>query len=274
MLSLVPEFGRIPVGSLNTFDIDAFRDAVPGALKACGIVDYKLGLDVSLNQRAGVASPDFWQLQLWGFFIEPRTPWREQLKALLNPNGGVTRPVKVVKPNSLVAAAAYGVKGTFVRRLSYLKTNLHREDRRECSNTRGRHLRGDAWVELMLFLDRIGLQPRVLVSETHLRHPPLQSRTREVSNEWLWVGLTTTNAGNADDRSSRRSDRRWIQHANHLFDDQQSLATPELRSLVVNHVYDLVALALGATRDAAEMANGRGMRAARLHAIKTEIISS
>jgi hypothetical protein len=59
-----------------------------------------------------------------------------------------------------------------------------------------------------------------------------------------------------------------------LFDDPQSLATPELRSLVVNHVYDLVALALGATRDAAAIANGRGVRAARLHAIKTEIINS
>jgi AraC-like DNA-binding protein len=59
-----------------------------------------------------------------------------------------------------------------------------------------------------------------------------------------------------------------------LFDDEQSLATPELRSLVVNHVYDLVALALGATRDAAAIANGRGVRAARLHAIKTEILNS
>jgi len=58
-----------------------------------------------------------------------------------------------------------------------------------------------------------------------------------------------------------------------LFDDQQSLATPELRSLVVEHVYDLVALALGATRDAAATANGRGVRAARLHAIKTEILN-
>jgi AraC-like DNA-binding protein len=59
-----------------------------------------------------------------------------------------------------------------------------------------------------------------------------------------------------------------------LFDDEQSLATPELRSLVVNHVYDLVALALGATRDAAAIANGRGVRAARLHAIKREILNS
>jgi hypothetical protein len=59
-----------------------------------------------------------------------------------------------------------------------------------------------------------------------------------------------------------------------LFDDQQSLATPELRSLVVNHIYDLVALALGPTRDAAAIANSRGVRAARLHAIKTEILNS
>jgi len=59
-----------------------------------------------------------------------------------------------------------------------------------------------------------------------------------------------------------------------LFDEQQSLATPELRSLVVNHVYDLVALALGATRNAAAIANDRGVRAARLHAIKREILDS
>jgi AraC-like DNA-binding protein len=59
-----------------------------------------------------------------------------------------------------------------------------------------------------------------------------------------------------------------------LFDDQQSLVTGQMRHLVVNHVYDLVALALGATRDAAAIAKGRGVRAARLHAIKTEILNS
>jgi hypothetical protein len=45
--SLVPEFGRIPVGSLNTWNIDKFRDAVRQALTACGITHYKLGLDIS-----------------------------------------------------------------------------------------------------------------------------------------------------------------------------------------------------------------------------------
>jgi hypothetical protein len=175
VLSLVPEFGRIPAGSLNTYDIDLFRNLVRDGLRACGIDHYKLGLDISLNQRAGVANRGFWQLQLWGFFHQPKRPWRGQLKARLNPNGGVTRPVKVVKPDSLEAAAAYGVKSTFVRRLSYRKKNLEREDRGECWNTRGRHLRGDAWVELMLFLDRIGLQRRVLVSGINLLVAPLHS---------------------------------------------------------------------------------------------------
>jgi AraC-like DNA-binding protein len=58
-----------------------------------------------------------------------------------------------------------------------------------------------------------------------------------------------------------------------LLEDQQSPATPELCHLVVCHVYDLVALSLGATRDAAAIANGRGARAARLHAIKTQILN-
>lgn len=56
--------------------------------------------------------------------------------------------------------------------------------------------------------------------------------------------------------------------------DQYGLRTPELSRRVVGHVHDLVALALGASRDAAEIAHGRGLRAARLHAIKADIRAS
>ena len=48
--------------------------------------------------------------------------------------------------------------------------------------------------------------------------------------------------------------------------------TPELRSSTATHILDLVALSLGATRDGAAIANGRGMRAARLHAAKADIL--
>lgn len=47
-----------------------------------------------------------------------------------------------------------------------------------------------------------------------------------------------------------------------LFGDDAP-ASPESRRLAVNHIHDLIALAIGATRDAAEVAKGRGLRAAR-----------
>jgi AraC-like DNA-binding protein len=56
-----------------------------------------------------------------------------------------------------------------------------------------------------------------------------------------------------------------------LLDDDQALATPALQRQVVTHIHDVAALALGATGDAAEIANGRGVRAARLHAIKKDV---
>jgi AraC-like DNA-binding protein len=56
--------------------------------------------------------------------------------------------------------------------------------------------------------------------------------------------------------------------------EEGALQSAELQSLAVTHVYDLFALALGATREAAEIANGRGVRAARLRAIKADLAAS
>jgi AraC-like DNA-binding protein len=50
-----------------------------------------------------------------------------------------------------------------------------------------------------------------------------------------------------------------------------TFAVPELRQQAVAHIHDLIALAIGATRDAAEIARGRGARAARLPLIKQDI---
>jgi AraC-like DNA-binding protein len=48
--------------------------------------------------------------------------------------------------------------------------------------------------------------------------------------------------------------------------------TPELEAAFTNHIIDLLALTLGATRDAAEFAKGRGLPAARLAAIKADVV--
>jgi AraC-like DNA-binding protein len=56
-----------------------------------------------------------------------------------------------------------------------------------------------------------------------------------------------------------------------ILQDTSALATPQLQDLAATHVYDLLALALGATYEAGEIANGRGLRAARLQAAVAEI---
>jgi AraC-like DNA-binding protein len=56
-----------------------------------------------------------------------------------------------------------------------------------------------------------------------------------------------------------------------VLDETEAFETPGLRRQAVTHVHDLMALAIGATRDAAEIAKSRGARAARLHAIKQDI---
>jgi hypothetical protein len=55
-----------------------------------------------------------------------------------------------------------------------------------------------------------------------------------------------------------------------ILQEAGTFAVPELRRHVV-HIHDLIALAIGATRDAAEIAKSRGARAARLRAIKEDI---
>jgi AraC-like DNA-binding protein len=54
-------------------------------------------------------------------------------------------------------------------------------------------------------------------------------------------------------------------------EDDDALQSSEVRHAVVAHIHDLIALTIGATRDAAAVAQGRGVRAARLRAIKTDI---
>ena len=59
-------------------------------------------------------------------------------------------------------------------------------------------------------------------------------------------------------------------YADALFDDPV-LSAPDVRQLVVAQLCDLVAVTLGATRDATAIAENRGIRAARLRAIKCDI---
>jgi AraC-like DNA-binding protein len=64
--------------------------------------------------------------------------------------------------------------------------------------------------------------------------------------------------------------RLLINYIDHTW-QEPTLASPELQHLIVSHLYDLMAVAIGATRDAAETAQTGGVCAARLLAIKQDI---
>jgi AraC-like DNA-binding protein len=53
--------------------------------------------------------------------------------------------------------------------------------------------------------------------------------------------------------------------------EEPALNDPDFARLVVAQIYDLAAVILGATREAGEIAKGRGLRVARLRSIKTDI---
>jgi len=57
-------------------------------------------------------------------------------------------------------------------------------------------------------------------------------------------------------------------------DHTQRLPTPALREAVARHICDLAALALGASREGAEIANDRSLNAARLRAVKEFIAAN
>ena len=53
--------------------------------------------------------------------------------------------------------------------------------------------------------------------------------------------------------------------------DDPALELPEVQRLVATQLCDLIAVTIGTTREAIEIAKGRGIRAARLRAIKCDI---
>ena len=57
-----------------------------------------------------------------------------------------------------------------------------------------------------------------------------------------------------------------------VLEDEDAQQIPELQHAVATHIHDLCALAIGTTRDAAEIAEGRGLRAARLRTIKADVV--
>lgn len=93
-------------------------------------------------------------------------------------------------------------------------------------------------------------------------HQALASLVRKVDDAHLKLVLSNTPA------------LRLLIHYLAAGQDELPLAPVQLLDSFATHMTDLIALAIGATRDGAEIAENRGGRAARLAIIKADIIAS
>ncbi len=101
----------------------------------------------------------------------------------------------------------------------------------------------------------------------------------ELRNFRFSRGMLGAMADDIDDALMRRIDRdhpvlRLLARYAELLGDGTAIATPEMRESVSAHMHDMAALLLGPTRDGGELARGRGVRAARLRAIKQDIAAN
>jgi hypothetical protein len=162
-LSTVPDFGRVRAGRLGRFDYRAFTMRIRRALAAAGIDRYLLALDATFNHVRGSGLRGHWQLHFWGVILEGASPRIAVLKNLINRSGAVDKPVQIskapIKPRSIRSVIAYALKSQYDRREWFLKS---RPGRRPFWDTQARPLLGLRLVELLVFLDRIGLHGRLL----------------------------------------------------------------------------------------------------------------
>jgi hypothetical protein len=162
-VSIVPDFGQVPAGGLSRFDYRGFTAQIRHALAASGINRYFLALDATLNHVRGSGLRGHYQLHFWGVVLEGASPRIDLLKSLINASTRVDIPVQIstapIKPRSVRAVMAYALKSRFKRRENVMKS---RPGRLPFWDTQERPLLGLPLVELMLFLDRIGLHGRLL----------------------------------------------------------------------------------------------------------------
>lgn len=88
------------------------------------------------------------------------------------------------------------------------------------------------------------------------------------------ISTLSRNAGAAAGRRIPRDTEALTLLRNYVTNLPDRIADPQLGRLSATHVYDLIALAIGATNDGRDIAQTRGVRAARLEAIKADVIAN
>jgi hypothetical protein len=161
LVSIVPDFGGLPLIDATEAEWKSISLRLRKAIRQAGVTTAMLGTDFSVNTRK---KDKLIQGQFWGVICDPPKSWRKDLKPLINASQAIKRPLRSKVFDGYEAGLAYSLKAVFERKTWIRDPNSDRSDRGPSSNTRNRPLHGGPdWVQLMLFLDEIGLDARIVL---------------------------------------------------------------------------------------------------------------
>jgi hypothetical protein len=164
MATISPDFGQVPVENITPDTVHATVSKLRRLLRTAGIHIAVGGIDFSVNSDIGSKQH---YVQVHACLFIPRSAWPHddrQLRSAVNKSGVVARPINIKRFNGNKAGLAYALKYEFCRREQYTQLADSRRDKRRCTNTRIRPLQGNNWMSLLLLLDQVDLQSRVLLT--------------------------------------------------------------------------------------------------------------
>jgi hypothetical protein len=162
-MSIIVPGGRAPLGRLGRVKAHEFIRRAVSAIKAANNVVWAIGgIDVSLNDDTARHIKIGWQLQIYLVGAAAGDTnlslLSERVRRDIGKVSAVLRPVKVRALDGSRYGISYILKTMFVRRVAY------RSQVRGAMawNTRKVELKAAQHVELLLFLDELGLTQRLL----------------------------------------------------------------------------------------------------------------
>jgi hypothetical protein len=162
-ITIIPTDPIIRPGKLNELSIENSRRRPKYAMKKANIGTAIGGIDFSFNEDKTSRYEPFWSVH---YYVVLATENRERLKGLLQcsfrPSISTPRPIKITSFQNSARRRSYILKMKFDRRIGYDQLKQNGNEFRTCRNTSRDKLRAAERLELLLYLDRIGLAKRVI----------------------------------------------------------------------------------------------------------------
>jgi hypothetical protein len=180
-VTVVPDDGTTKRGNLNTGEHERRVRRWKERLGKAGIEWFVGGTDLSFNEHAENRYQPHWSEHFYGVTVaKDREKLKAALKAKFAKTDAIPRPVKIKVWNTDIDALSYIFKRNFWRRIA--TDNATRFDEkngttRSCRDTDKQPLKSKRKLELLVHLDNVGMQGRLVLRCCQLLNAGAQGAT-------------------------------------------------------------------------------------------------